>query len=145
MHKAVNKKSKNRDLENAEKLAIVRCVCGSRISDQILLSLNVKKWEILKQVESGVVFFDNPSSKLKCFNCMENKSLDEIRKFECNHDYCEKCIKKMMQDFKGGSALRCKCLKEIETEVLQGVDKDLYNSYLLKLCGGQGKKPRFRK
>lgn len=145
MHKAVSTRLKGRDLDNAEKLASVRCVCGSRINDQILISLNVKKWETLKQDESGVMFIDNSPVKFECFNCMAGKSLDEIRKLECNHDYCEDCLKKMMSSYKGGPELRCKCLKNIEMEVLQGIDKDLYNTYILRLRGGQVKKMGPRK
>ena len=115
------------------------CVCGSRISDEILIKINQEKWEELKQMEVGL---GRPSevkvAKFKCYSCGQNNILEDIRKFDCAHDYCIKCIRNLMLNYKPGPPLKCKCYKDIEMEVLEGVDKGLYDSYTYKLGLSRG-------
>ena len=100
------------------------------------MKVNQERWEELKQIEIGLA---RPSvAKLKCFYCSSTNILDDIRKFECGHDYCVKCVKDLMTNYKGGAGLKCKCSRDIEADVLEGVDKGLYNSYIYKLSNSQG-------
>jgi late competence protein required for DNA uptake (superfamily II DNA/RNA helicase) len=127
---------------NAKKLKNVMCTCGSQVSDEILIELNSEKWEELKQKEIGFLI---PVAKFKCFDCGYERPIEDIRKLGCEHVYCVNCLKLLMKDFCGSTGLKCKCHKDIDMDVLESVDKELYCSYTYKLSAGKISKGNYYK
>lgn len=86
-------------------------------------------WEHLGREEKKIAMF-------KCTHCGKHKTLENIRKMNCSHDYCTQCIKEIMKN--AWRELRCeyvdtstgnKCTKPLCSEVLIDVDKELFESY----------------
>lgn len=124
-----------RMMEEAKDLKSVKCECGKQVEEKILRDADEVQWSSLKQIESGVVTQSYAATvKLfKCCNCSIDKPIDVMRRLFCGHDYCELCLKNMMRLYKSGPHLKCKCSSEIEKDVLNSVDKALYENYLPKV------------
>eukprot|EP00826_Nyctotherus_ovalis_P061957 TRINITY_DN8880_c0_g2_i1.p1 TRINITY_DN8880_c0_g2~~TRINITY_DN8880_c0_g2_i1.p1 ORF type:complete len:140 (-),score=18.63 TRINITY_DN8880_c0_g2_i1:161-580(-) len=122
-------------MEEAKELKSIKCECGQQVAEKILREVNEAQWASLKQIETGVVVQDYVAvTKLfKCSDCGIEKPINATRRLVCGHDYCEVCLKSMLDLYKSGPPLKCTCNAEIEPEVLKSIDSSLYENYLLKV------------
>ena len=112
----------------------VKCECNDSIKDEIMMNvdeercMNLKRWKNFPETSPSY----KKQASLKKYKCKKDHfvaSMDMLRRLDCEHDYCEGCLIKMMETYKKGPQIKCVCGEIIPKEVLEGVDKKAYDKY----------------
>ena len=124
-----------RKMNETDEIDKVTCECNMPIKDEIMMNVyeercaDLKKWKNFPETSPNY----KKQLSLRKYKCMKEHyvdSMDMLRRLDCEHDYCEECLIKMMKEYIRGPPIKCSCGEPIPKEVLEGVNKEAYDKYM---------------